>query len=42
MTPRALSEMFRYRVTVEGKDGQEHRGAYVDTEDTLIAVKGGA
>jgi hypothetical protein len=38
--PRKIG--FRYRVTVEGKDGQEHRGAYVDTEDTLIAVKGGA
>ncbi len=37
--PRKIG--FKYRLTFEGKDGQEHRGPYVDTEDTLIAVKQG-
>jgi hypothetical protein len=33
---------FRYRLTFEGAHGDEERGAFIDTEDTLIAVKKGA
>jgi hypothetical protein len=32
---------FKYRLTFEGTHGDEERGAYIDTEDTLIAVKKG-
>lgn len=37
--PRKLS--FKYRLTFEGKNGAEQRGPFVETQDTLIAIKQG-
>ncbi len=35
----ATKTTFKYRVTLENADGGEHRGPFIETQDTLIAIK---